>query len=252
MKEEEQKLKEWYEKEIGQKIKDYVFEEFLKEVGSVNDNNRSKFVPRMKAKNIVAQYETVKYYRFLLMQNYMRLIADIDKHVIYNLLPQFTKVHPFMSLFNIELNANFINYLESLHGIRECILALKNRFSDDTFIKQYDTLLSGLSQSTSVLIKIRNVYHHAKAFRLAGLTITQLGESEERRYAIKYEELLEKCDLNKEEKEYLASIVENDYIDVKKIVMESYNNYMNFLNKYESSLTDLIKRLTGHQITIFI
>jgi hypothetical protein len=160
------------EKTLNLKIKDYVYEEFLKELEGVEMTKflASSTLNLMLAKNISAEYATIQYYEFILLQNFTRLMSNIDQHVLYGLSEQFIKVTPYITFFNIEINANFINYLESFAGLGTCMMEFKKAFSDDQFDLEYRNLVSDIPATNGILRKIRNKYHHARGFRLTQMT----------------------------------------------------------------------------------
>ena len=185
------------------------------------------------------------------------LMAEIDKHVVYNLYTHFVRAHPIMTFYNIELNANFINYLESFAGLRTCSIEFKKRFYDKQFNQEYDKMIAELPVSNGILLKIRNIYHHARGLRLTNLVQHTPSNEQMSRveyvYGISEKDLLNLTDeWNQKEREYLSEVSENGFIDVKKLITTHFDEYSKFLDKYEGNLSKLIQRKTGYSISLTI
>lgn len=251
---DKKEIKQRFEELLGERIKDHVFDRFLEGVKGTNFDDKviRSYLGKIRAENIKDEYETVKYYHFLLIENFTRLISDIDKHVVYDLTDMFIHLYPFQVFYNIELNANFINYLESFAGLRTCIMEFKKSFRDEQFEVEYQNLINSLPITNGILSKIRNIYHHARGFRLGEITF-YTGTSKTNVFGIPVEELLQKTDeWNAEEKKYFASHAVNGYIDIKKLITEHFKEYSSFLFKYGGLLTALVRRKTGHEIHMYI
>jgi hypothetical protein len=252
--EEKQGLKVTLETKLGEKIKDHVFDRFSEDIEEIalNRQDITNLAGRMLAENISAEYETVLYYRFLLRENFSRLITNIDKHVVYGLRRNFSRFYQFNAIFNIELNADFINYLECLSGIGTCTLEFRKTFFDDTFNTEYQKLVDKLPVTNGILSKIRNVYHHARGFRLGEIRIVSQN-SKKNIFGTSVDELLNKTDKwNETEQTYLRTNSQDSFIDLKILIIEHFKDYEVFLEQYEKLLEDLVKRKTGHQITIYV
>jgi hypothetical protein len=214
----------------------------------------SSILNRLLAKNISAEYATIQYYEFIVLQNFTRLMSVIDQHVLYGLSEKFIKVTPYITFFNIELNANFINYLESFAGLGTCMMAFKNAFSDTQFDSEYKALVDELPATNGILRKMRNKYHHARGFRLTQVTFQSSNSNDiVRKYVIPLKELLDNIDdWSLKERQWLESEASDGYIDIKNLVVDHYQFYTLFLNRYGSSLRNLIRRKTGCDIWLSI
>lgn len=251
-----EEFKALIEKTLNFKIKDYVYEEFLQELEGVEMTSfvASSVLNRMLAKNISAEYTTIQYYEFILLQNFTRLMSNIDQHVLYGLSDRFLIVTPYITFFNIEINANFINYLEAFAGLGTCMMEFKKNFSDDQFDLEYGNLVSNMPATNGILRKIRNKYHHARGFRLTQMTFQSSYSNDViRKYVIPLGELLNNIDdWSKKERLWLESEASNGYIDIKSLVVDHYQFYTLFLNRYRSHLINLVRRKTGCEIRLSI
>ena len=218
-----EELKKKVEENLGSKIKDHVFKEFVDEIREteLKDFAVSSLIGRITAKHIQAEYETIKYYQFILLENFTRLISLIDQHVFYDLPGRFFMFGSLDSFRQIELNANFINYLESFSGLRTCMIEFHKYFLDDPFISEYKEMISQLPVSNKVLLQIRNKYHHARGFHLARIVISPAGQNDRfRKCVIPVIELYEKIDKwSSEEKFWLEEQASDGFIDVKDLVL---------------------------------
>jgi|GEM_PF-5874357 len=249
-------LKKKVEESFGSKIKDHVFEEFANEISEVElkDFAVSSLIGRIIAKNIQAEYETIKYYQFILLENFTRLISLIDHHVLYDLPDKFFMFGSSSTSRQIELNANFINYLESFSGLRTCMIEFHKSFRDELFDVDYKEMISQLPVSNKVLIQIRNKYHHARRVNLTRIVISPAGQNDRfRKYVIPVIELYEKIDKwSSEEKSWLEEQASDGFIDVKYLVLEHFQAYTSFLNRHSTILSALIRRKTGCEINLTI
>lgn len=214
----------------------------------------SSLIGRIIAKNIQAEYATIKYYQFILLENFTRLISLIDQHVLYDLPGRFFIFGSLDTFRQIELNANFINYLESFSGLRTCMIEFHKYFLDDLFISEYKEMISQLPVSNKVLLHIRDKYHHARGFYLARIVISSAGQNDRfRKCVLPLSELYEKnIELSQEEKSWLEEQASDGFIDVKDLVFEHFQAYTSFLNRHSTILSALIRRKTGCEINLTI
>jgi len=250
-----EELKKKIEEKLGSKIKKHVFDELVNDVREVElkDSNVSSLIGKVIAKNIQVEYLTIKYYQFILLENFTRLISLIDQHVFYALSDKFFMFGSLDTLRQIELNANFINYLESFCGLKTCMTEFHRYFKDDQFISEYEGIISQLPVSNQVLIKIRNKYHHERGIHLHRIVISPAGQNDHfRKCVFPVIELYENINWSQEDRSWIEEQASDGYIDVKDLVLEHFQAYTSFLNRHSTILSALIRRKTGLEINLTI
>lgn len=220
------------------------------EINEKTSEQMSKYLFGIHQKD---RFETVIYYRFLIAENFSRLIADIDKHSEYNLSEYYLRTnHVFDTFYRIELAAKFINFVESLSAIYTVTQEWKKSFNDKEFEESLDELVGSLSLNFSILKKIRNKLHHAYYVRIIKGEITSASQNT-KLIAFDRNELLRKVDdLTIGEIAVIDKYTNSSFVNIKPLIVDCFQEYSTFLLKYQTLVENLLQRLTGTKFNMTI
>lgn len=243
-----EKLKELDLIKRNKEIQEHSFIEFenITKGIDIDENNLDQLSKHLFGIHQKDRFETVLYYRFLMAENFSQLINDIDKHTEYNLPEYYIRINGvFDAFYRIELTAKFINFIECLAAIYTVSQEWKKAFSDQEFEDSLVKIINDLSVNFSLLKKIRNKLHHAYYVRLQKSSIYK---DNEKINCIAFDkmELLRKVDnFTEEEMQVLESYDETGIINIKPLVVNTFQEYSTFLMKYQTLVEKLLQRLTG-------